>query len=56
MKGYSKIDSVSYEEEVGFKFDKAHSTKLLGNADMLSDEAWQALRPESLNKKNRRPI
>ncbi len=51
MKGYSRIDSVSYEEEPRFKFDKAHSTRLIGDADVLSDEAWQALRPEGLNTK-----
>ncbi len=54
MKGYSRIDSVTYEEEPGFKFDKAHSTKLVGDADVLSDEAWQALRPESLNTKEQK--
>ena len=51
MKGYSRIDSVSYEEEKGFRFDKAHSTKLKGNADELSNSQWDALRPESLSKK-----
>lgn len=51
MSGYSRIDSVTFAEEKGFRFDKAHSTKLIGKADELSDPEWDALRPESLSGK-----
>jgi hypothetical protein len=51
MRGNSKIDSVSFEEEKGFKFDKAHSVQLLGDADVLTDSAWNRLRPEVLQGK-----
>ncbi len=51
MKGYSRIDSVSWKEDKDFRFDKTHTVKLEPKADELGDTAWQAIRPEALDKK-----
>ncbi len=54
MKGASRIDSVSFAEERGYKFDKVHTVKLRPTADHLSNESWETLRPESLDAKEAR--
>jgi hypothetical protein len=54
MKGNSRIDSVSFTEQKGFRFDKVHTVKLQPAADHLSDEAWSGLRPEALDRKEAR--
>lgn len=51
MTGTSMIDSVTFEKDKKFRFDKAHTTKIKPGADELSDTAWQALRNTPLNKK-----
>ena len=51
MKGYSRIDSVTWDKDENFRFDKTHTIKLETHADELSDIAWRALRPEPLDKK-----
>jgi len=51
MKGNSQIDSVSWNEDKGFRFDKVHTVKLMPNADELNDVSWYALRPTSLDDK-----
>ena len=51
MKGYSRIDSVSWNPDKEFRFDKAHTVKLEPKADELSDTAWRSIRPEPLDKK-----
>ncbi len=51
MKGYSRIDSVSWNEDPAFRFDKTHTVQLQPQADALSDSAWQRLRPEPLDAK-----
>jgi hypothetical protein len=54
MTGTSLIDSVTFEKNEKFRFDKAHTTKLVPGADELSDTAWRSLRPEPLTKKENR--
>lgn len=54
MTGTSIIDSVSYEKDNKFRFDKAHTTKIKPGADELSDTAWQSLRPTPLTTKEAR--
>lgn len=54
IKGNSRIDSVSFTEDADFRFDKAHTVKLVDKADELTDSAWRRLRPESLDKKEAR--
>ena len=54
MTGLSVIDSVSYEKDKNFRFDKAHTTKLQPGADELSDTAWKTLRTIPLDKKEER--
>jgi hypothetical protein len=54
MAGTSLIDSVSFEKDKRFRFDKAHTTKLLPGADELKDTAWTSLRPAPLSKKEDR--
>jgi len=54
MKGNTNIDSVSYQEDKKFRFDKVHTIKLEPNADELSNEQWNALRPVQLDKKEQR--
>ena len=51
MKGYSRIDSVRWNEDNSFRFDKAHTVKLEPKGDELNDTTWQAIRPEKLDKK-----
>ena len=51
MKGYSRIDSVTWDEDKDFHFDKTHTVKLAAKADELSDTVWQIVRPEPLDKK-----
>lgn len=51
MKGYSRIDSVTWDEDKDFHFDKTHTVKLAPKADELSDTIWQTVRPEPLDKK-----
>jgi hypothetical protein len=54
MTGTSMIDSVTFEKDAKFRFDKAHTTKLQPGADQLSDTAWKALRTVPLDKKDER--
>ena len=51
MKGYSRIDSVTWDEDKDFHFDKTHTVKLAPKADELTDSVWQAVHPEPLDKK-----
>lgn len=51
MKGVSLIDSVSFEKDNSFSFDKAHTTKLLRHADEMRDSGWKSLRPIDLQTK-----
>ena len=53
MKGYSRIDSVRWNEDPDFRFDKTHTVKLNKNADELDDTAWQTIRPGALDKKEK---
>ncbi|MCE3283184.1 MAG: hypothetical protein K0Q66_1921, partial [Chitinophagaceae bacterium] len=53
MKGISLVDSVSFARS-DFKFDRAHSTRLMPGADALKDTAWVALRPAPLTEKDKR--
>ncbi|HEX6915794.1 MAG TPA: DUF5686 family protein [Chitinophagaceae bacterium] len=54
LNGHSVIDSVSFNKDERFRFDKAHTAKLVPGADELSDTAWSALRPIALDSKERR--
>src|SRR5207253_1875945 len=51
MKGISSIDSISYVKKEGFRFDKAHTSKLQPHADELSNKEWKEIRPVSLSAK-----
>ena len=51
MKGNSRIDSVTWNEDKDFHFDKTHTVRLANNADELTDTAWKTMRPEPLDKK-----
>ncbi len=51
LKGNSSIDSVSFKEDKVFRFDKAHTVRLLPEADELPDTVWKIMRPEALNRK-----
>ena len=53
MKGYSRIDSVTWNKDEDFHFDKTHTVKLAPNADELSDSTWQTVRPDTLDKKEK---
>lgn len=54
LKGNSVIDSVSFSEDPAYRFDKAHTVKLLPGADERNDSAWQQLRLQPLDKKEAR--
>ncbi len=54
LKGTSRIDSVSFKEDKGFKFDKAHTTILQPGSDELSNTAWQQMRPDTLDSRERK--
>src|SRR6185437_14427389 len=54
MKGNSRIDSVTWNEDNNFKFDKTHTVKLAEGADKLTDSAWKITRPEPLDRKEAR--
>lgn len=54
LTGTSLIDSVSFVKQENFKFDKAHTTKVIPGADELSDTAWVGLRPAALTRKENR--
>ncbi len=49
--GYSRIDSVNWQEDHNFKFDKAHTVRKAANADAQADWQWLALRRDTLQKK-----
>jgi uncharacterized protein DUF5686/carboxypeptidase-like protein len=51
MKGNSRIDSVNWDENKDFRFDKTHTVRLTTSADELSDAAWTTIRPQALDKK-----
>lgn len=54
MKGNSIIDSVSWEYDPDFHFDKAHTVRLAPGADQLPDSEWAHYRPAALDKKEQR--
>ena len=54
MKGYSRIDSVTWDDDKDFRFDKTHTVRLAAKADELSDTTWQTVRPEPLDAKETR--
>ncbi len=54
MKGNSRIDSVTFTEDENFRFDKRHTVKMTPGADMLPDSTWKAIRPDTLDAKERR--
>ncbi|NDC40486.1 MAG: hypothetical protein EBZ77_02895 [Chitinophagia bacterium] len=53
MNGSSLIDSVRFQAKP-FRFDKAHTARLIPGADELNDSAWAALRPLDLSAKERK--
>ena len=54
LKGNSQIDSVSWKEQPGFRFDKAHTVKLQAAADVLDTATWNTLRPLALDAREAR--
>lgn len=54
LTGTSLIDSVSFVKSEKFRFDKAHTTRVLPGADELKDTAWKSLRPSPLTQKEQR--
>ena len=42
--GYSRIDSVNFREDMGFRFDKAHTIRKANDAESLPEEQWTRLR------------
>ncbi len=54
MKGTSLIDSVSWQEPKGFRFNKAYTVKLRKGAESKTDTAWQNIRPIELDAKEDR--
>lgn len=54
MRGTSSIDSVSFARKKDFKFDKAHTVRLQPQADQLTNEQWEQIRPTSLSLKEER--
>lgn len=51
LTGTSRIDSLEWQQQPGFKFNKARTVVLAKGADELNDSAWSKLRPEKLNGK-----
>lgn len=54
MKGTSLVDSVSFVKEQGFRFDKAHTTRVRPGAEAVADSTWRAIRPTQLVNKELR--
>jgi hypothetical protein len=54
VKGVSIIDSVSFNEDKNFRFDKAHTIQLLPSSDEMRDNTWMKLRPVALDEKEKR--
>ncbi len=54
IRGVSVIDSVSFKEDKNFMFDKAHTIKLLANAEDKRESTWMKLRPRELDAKEKR--
>ncbi len=54
MKGTSSIDSVKWQKDPKFRFDKVHTVKILAHADEIGDTGWMHLRPVALDKKELR--
>ncbi len=54
MKGNSRIDSVTWDEDKDFDYDRTHTVRLATNADRLSDSTWKMMRPEPLDIKELR--
>ena len=54
MKGNSKIDSVSFEDDRAYRFDKSHTVKLQKKAYERSDIEWDQIRPVELEAKDER--
>jgi hypothetical protein len=51
MKGNSNIDSVTWDEDKDFKFDKSHTIRLSDNIAEITDSTWRIMRPTALNTK-----
>ncbi len=54
LQGTSRIDSISFNKESGYHFDKLHTVKLAPDAGIIPDSAWNAFRPEALDRKEAR--
>ncbi|MES2704758.1 MAG: DUF5686 family protein [Bacteroidota bacterium] len=54
MKGNSLIDSVSFDKDRDFKFDRSHTVRVATGADQRPDSAWAAYRAEALSAKEQR--
>jgi hypothetical protein len=52
--GRSIIDSVTFDKDEKFRFDKAHTAKLRPGADELTNSQWDSLRAEALDNKESR--
>ncbi|MDB5231492.1 MAG: hypothetical protein JWN76_2297 [Chitinophagaceae bacterium] len=48
MKGTSIIDSVSFIPDENFHFDRAHTVKMVNDADEKNDSTWLKIRPVPL--------
>lgn len=53
VKGTSVIDSVSFDEDRNFRFDKAHTVQLAADGDNRRDSIWLKLRPVELDERER---
>ena len=53
MKGTSVIDSVTFKNNTNFQFDKAHTIKILANAEDRKDSAWIKYRPIELDAREK---
>lgn len=54
LQGTSRIDSVSFDEQAHFRFDKRHTVKLDPVAGKIADSVWNAFRPQALDAKEAR--
>ncbi len=51
IKGNSQIDSLNYDKNEGFNFDKSHTVLIEPEAISLSDSEWANFRPHPLSNK-----
>lgn len=54
IRGSSNIDSVTWNEDGNYHFDKTHTVRLEPDAGRQNDSEWNALRPAPLDKKELR--